>query len=401
MAMSNSSYARYNDEAVLTIRQFLRESDRDDLPDLATENLTIAATQWLIDQNDRWSKQYIGLRCLGMAQRLDLMISCDLVEPSSVAEILDSLRKKKIRPVGVGDAVNPNRRRQKEPGLRVRNAGLRKVIEYLAEESDEFGAWLAGYLKISSRIGWRPGEMMDIRLDGRILSASAEKYSRLNPYGADGLNKMGGSGDRGLFQRVEIRIGERYNKKILAALQAWIEGTEKWLKVYDGPQKLLAAMRERIRRACWHEKVKEFSPYATRHFAMASMKRSKRSREEIAAIVNHLSNRTAGENYAEARSGIRRAQSMFSVHPDRVAAVQLKARPFPRRAFAARRNASKRSSEYGWFPAGGAYLAARLPMSRLSSGEIFRHGFPAFGLRVVKARKRGSSRLDARNDYAD
>lgn len=103
----------------------------------------------------------------------------------------------------------------------------------------------------------------------------------------------------------------------------------------------MAAVRERLRSRCDDAKVTPFSPYDLRHFAIANMKKSKRSRQEIAAVVNHLSDRTAGEHYGKARSGFRRAKAMFSVAPERIAEVRRSARRFPKNKFGRRRKRQK------------------------------------------------------------
>ncbi|HTT48416.1 MAG TPA: hypothetical protein VMG39_10505, partial [Pseudolabrys sp.] len=329
---TNQTYERYNDEAALTINQFIHESDRDDLPDLDTPDLTIAATQWVLDQRDRWAKSYVTLKCLAMAQRVHVLTVCGLIPDASGEKLLHALKAERPRPAGTTDAMHPKKREQQKPSRTVRNRILRKVIASLCGDDDEFNMWIAGLLRIGSRNGWRPCELFGMRLDGNVLSGPAEKFSRVDTEGTENTEvskkKIGGPRDRGLFERLEIVVGERYPKKIIAALRAWTTRAPHWLEVYGGSQALLAAIRERIRRACEGEGVKLFSPYALRHFAIASMKRSGRGKAEIAAIVNHLSDRTAGENYGRGTSGIRRPRAMFSVAPARIAEVRKSKRSF-------------------------------------------------------------------------
>ncbi len=332
MTKSNQTYERYNDEAAFTINQFIHESDRDDLPDLDTPDLTIAATQWVLDQRARWAKSYVTLKCLAMAQRVQVLTVCGLIPEASGEKLLHALKEERPRPVGPNDAVHPKKRQQQKPSRSVRNRTLRKVIASLSGDDDEFNVWIAGSLRIGSRNGWRPCEQFGMRLDGNILSGPAEKFSRVDTEDTENTEaskkKIGGPHDRGLFERLEIVVGERYPKKIITALREWIARAPHWLQVYGGSEALLAAMRERINRACEREGVKAFPPYALRHFAIASMKRSGRSKAEIAAVVNHLSDRTAGENYRRGTSGIRRPRAMFSVAPARIAEVRKSKRSF-------------------------------------------------------------------------
>lgn len=340
MSTSDETYARYNDEVIMVVRQFGRESDRDDLPDLSTEDLVVAACRWVLSQHDRWGKDFIRIRCCALAQQVEILKSCDLIPNTEAAGLLQDLKTRRPRPVGSSDRVNPARRDQKtKNGTIVRNKALRAVIRLFANSDDKFDQWIAGLLKILSWIGWRPGEILNLLLLGRILSAPAEKFRRVPGENADEAKQKdgAGSGDRGLFERLEIRIGERYPENVLVALQRWIEEIARWCEVYDGEEPLMAAVRERIRRACNDVGVKPFSLYDLRHFAIANMKKSKRSRQEIAAVVNHLSDRTAGEHYGKARSGFRRPKAMFSVAPERIAEVRKSARRFPKNKFGRRR----------------------------------------------------------------
>jgi len=70
------------------------------------------------------------------------------------------------------------------------------------------------------------------------------------------------------------------------------------------------------------------APYALRHFAVSCMKRSGWSAAEIAAVVNHASDRTASERYGKGRNGIKRPRGLFRVDPARVARVRHSARKF-------------------------------------------------------------------------
>jgi hypothetical protein len=72
--------------------------------------------------------------------------------------------------------------------------------------------------------------------------------------------------------------------------------------------------------------MRPISLYTLRHFAIACMKASGLSREEIAVIINHASTRTATERYGRARTGTKRAKKMFRIDPWRLALVRNKAR---------------------------------------------------------------------------
>lgn len=180
MSMSDENYARYCNEATLTVRQFVRESERDDLPDLSSEDRLVAACRWALTQHDRWGKDFIRIRCCALAQQVETLKSCALIPDTEAAGLLQDLKEGRPRPVGSSDRINPARRDQKiKTGTIVRNKALRAVTTLFSESDDELDRWIAGLLKILSRIGWRPGEVLNLVLLGRILAAPAEKYRRV------------------------------------------------------------------------------------------------------------------------------------------------------------------------------------------------------------------------------
>lgn len=329
MEMSDKTYARYGEEAILAARQFVHETDRDDISDLSTEDKIVAACRWVLDQHDRWSKDHIRVKCVSMALQLEILLLCELISQPTGQLLLRSLQKQGPRPIGTSEQVNPNRRDQRaRNGVIIRTKALRKLEKRLIKSNEDFARWIAGFLIIASRLGWRPTELLDIILVGRILSAPAEKYRRGGGEFREG--PLGQAADRGLFECLEIRIGDRYPEKMLVALQSWIGQTAHWREIYGGNGPVI---RERLRRACKVLRILQFTPYDLRDFAIASMKCSGRSRQEIAAVVNHLSDRTAGENYGKARSGARRPRGMFSVDHGRVAMVRKSAREYPKGKF--------------------------------------------------------------------
>ena len=88
----------------------------------------------------------------------------------------------------------------------------------------------------------------------------------------------------------------------------------------------LCRAREQIANACEALGIRRICLSTLRHHAIACMKRSGYTRQEIAAIVNHASDRTAGEKYGKARTGSRRARKRLQIDPARIALVRTTAR---------------------------------------------------------------------------
>lgn len=319
---SDATYARYNSEGILLVRQFIKESDRADFGFMGQEVITVAACRWLLSQDHRWSASHVRLKCAIFTQRIELLAASEMIPNSEAEKLLTALKSQRPKPIVKGEARHPKRREQRAQSKVVRPRNLRKLVRHLIAQRDEFSSWIAGYLQIASRIGFRPGEMIAVQIKGRTLFAPAEKVTN----------------GRGLADTVEIIIGDDYPERFIVKLRAWIDGTSRWSKLYGGSEALRAAMRERIRRACEDRlRIPVVALYALRHFAIACFKKSGWSRAEIAAAVNHVSDRTAGERYGKGRNGIKRPRRLFRVDPARVARVRHSARKFVPLAESAKR----------------------------------------------------------------
>ena len=117
-----------------------------------------------------------------------------------------------------------------------------------------------------------------------------------------------------------------YPQPLIEKLAAWILATEHLAKDYAGRWNLREAARQQISRARKNLGIRPISLYTLRHHAIATLKKSGYTRQEIAAIVNHASDRTAGEKYGKARTGSRRARKRLQIDPARIALVRTTAR---------------------------------------------------------------------------
>lgn len=302
---SDATYAAYNVDVTMFIRQFGREIDRDDLFDMAYEDRTVAAAQWFLNSHGRWSLAYIRRTAAALSQRIELLGESELIPSSQARALLDALKNKR-----------PQSKRQKRRLAKsIRMADLRRLIEFFRDQGDRLSVWIAGYLQVASRIGWRPGEMVSLWLDGKNLCAFAEKHTN----------------ERSLCGICEIGLHE-YPRHLIEKLAAWILETERLANEHGGRWKLRDLVKKRISRACEKLGIRTISLYTLRHVAIASMKKSGLTREEIAVIVNHACTRTATERYGKARTGTKRAKKMFRIDPWRVSLIRGNARVFKPKA---------------------------------------------------------------------
>ncbi len=110
-----------------------------------------------------------------------------------------------------------------------RPAELRALIGYFRNKGDRFSRWIAGYIQLSSRIGWRPA----LRREGKFLRAPAEKCTN----------------ERGLTDVCEVDIST-YPARLIVELDQWIAQIDYWAKRYDGLWNLRVIINGRLATAC-------------------------------------------------------------------------------------------------------------------------------------------------------
>jgi integrase len=306
---SDETYARYNGVAIQFIGQFVNESRRTDLADLAYEDLSVAAAHSFLQSDGRWSREYIRQLAGVLTQWIEGIGNVELIPASQTQALLQAL--KEARPEPCPKTPNPKspKRKRRRPAKSITVVNLRRLIRYFRDLGDGFSLWIAGYLQVASRIGWRPGEVVDVWLDGIHLCARAEKDTN----------------ERGLYGMCEVGLHE-YPAHLIEKLEVWILETERLANEYDGRWNLREAAKKQISRACEDLRIRPISLSTLRHHAIACMKKSGLTREEIAVIVNHASTRTATERYGKARTGSKRAKKRFRIDPWRLTLVRKKAR---------------------------------------------------------------------------
>ena len=296
---SDATFALYNDDAVKFVRQFTRESERDDLVDLAQTDCIVAATKWFLNGHGRWSQAHIRRVAAALGQQIEQLGQCELIALSQARALLDGL--KNARP--------QSKRQRRRSAKSIKLADLRRLIGFFRDQGDHLNVWIAGYLQIASRLGWRPGEMFSVWIKDNYLCAFAEKHTN----------------ERSLCDICKIGL-HAYPRRLIEKLAAWIAETGELANERGGRWKFRDLVKKRIVRACDKLGIRPVSLYTLRHVAIASMKKCGLTPEQIAVIVNHAATRTATERYGKARTGTRRAKKLFRIEPALLARVRKTAR---------------------------------------------------------------------------
>jgi len=295
---TDRTYDRYHELARNLIAQYSRECPADDAS-IEYPERCLACADWFLGQTGRWSPAYTRQLSAALLQLVRPLGACELVDPRAADMVIDRLQNARPEP------GRPRFRPRKSAKL----TDIRRLERHLRVSKDPFDRWIAGYVTVATRIGWRPAELLDLRLDGTCLSAGAAKHTQ----------------GRGLCDRCEVHLNE-YSPALLQKLGAWIIETNHWIEHYGNKKILEDVMYKRIRDASRKVKIRPLSLYVFRHVAISNMKASGYSREEIAVLINHKSTRTATEKYGKKRHGVRRARKRFGVSPLRLELVKKNAR---------------------------------------------------------------------------
>ncbi len=284
---------------------------------------------------------------LALEQELEGLLEYDTFDPDSrEGQLLQRLKKdrpasiKKMKTAKAKEVAHQKKvaakkkraagkkRKKRRKSLPVQE--LRELVGYFRSRNDEFSLWIAGYIIIASRLGWRPGEIINLHREGNLIRSAAAKHTN----------------NRGLTDTCEVDIGaylERArlikNASLASEIDRWIADARKWEAHYEGQKKLLAVINGRLATASKNCEIARVCSYTFRHFAIACLKASKFTCAEIAVIINHASDRTAGEHYGKRHHGVKRPKKMLGFDPLRLLLVRNRARKFDRPAVSAKESA--------------------------------------------------------------
>jgi integrase len=324
---SYQTIAVYNADAIKFVAKYCREREPDAC-DMPHETRVCLAVRSFLRSHNIWSANYIRRLAAALYQQVELLVLMELIpdDPNNPeGSLLWLLKNKRPDPVKKGKKGDQGKKTKQRKKYRksVKLTELRQLIEYFRDRADGFSLWIAGYIILASRLGWRPGEMLMLQREGHFLRAAAEKHTN----------------GRGLTDTCEIDIGAYFEKSRLfkspsltSEFDKWIADTRKWEAYYGGLAGLQDNINSRLATACKKCKIKRVCTYTFRHFAISCLKASGFSRAEIAVIVNHATDRTAAEHYGRRRDGFKRAKKMLRFNNARLPFVRRRAREFDRSA---------------------------------------------------------------------
>jgi hypothetical protein len=155
-----------------------------------------------------------------------------------------------------------------------------------AHKTDMVNKALCLFVQLAPRFGLRPCEYERARIVGRTLVILNAKFSNARAPGVD---------RRICLERVPEKL-VRGIDQLIGMIRALVEKHGSWQKLHD-------ILAERLARICRRLRLVRISLYSLRHAAIATWKKAKLSRVEIAAMAGHISVKTASRHYAPSRHG--------------------------------------------------------------------------------------------------
>jgi hypothetical protein len=230
---SAETIAAYEQQTRRLVDQWQREKPND-----AATSPLVQTVRWFLNEHARWAGNTIRLYANALEQEMGRMLEFDSFDPDSEEALLlrrlkndrpspvvKTKKSGKAKVVAHQQKVAAKKKRKSKPRKSIPVSELRQLIRYFRSRDDEFSNWIAGYIILASRLGWRPGEMLILQREGHFLRAAAEKHTN----------------GRGLTDTCEIDIGAYFarsrlfkNVHLASELDKWTADTRKWEAHYGG-----------------------------------------------------------------------------------------------------------------------------------------------------------------------
>lgn len=145
---------------------------------------------------------------------------------------------------------------------------------------------LLGFVELEPSYGLRPCEWERARIGGPTLIVQNAKYSNHRA--------------PGIARRIPL---ERVPKRLVMGAATLIGMIKRLVEKHGSWENVHNILAERLARICKRLGLVRIALYSLRHAAIATWKRSKLSRVEIAATAGHISIKTAARHYAPSKHG--------------------------------------------------------------------------------------------------
>lgn len=235
----------YERETGRLVAQYQREN-----PDDVLRAPLVQTARWFLNEHARWAGNTIRLYANALKQEMGRMLEFDTFDPDSQEALLlrrlkddrpnpfvKTTRSKKAKVVAHQQKVAAKKKKKRKPRKSIPVSELRELIRHFRSGEDEFSLWIAGYIILASRIGWRPGEMLVLQREGYLLRAVAEKHTN----------------GRGLMDNCEIDLSAYFERSrliksvsLISELDKWIADIRKWERYYGGLSGLHGNINSRL-----------------------------------------------------------------------------------------------------------------------------------------------------------
>jgi integrase len=171
---------------------------------------------------------------------------------------------------------------------------LQLIVDYLDRHASKWSFVTSIWLQTAVLTGLRPSEWQSARLELQEAGMSILKV----------LNAKKSNGRANGDERTLI-LGEMTNDQIILIktqieIVLSVEKANLWDRYYRDCRRTL----NQVTRALWPNRVSYPSLYSGRHQFAANAKKAGLSKIEVAALMGHASDETAGSHYGKKRSGV-------------------------------------------------------------------------------------------------
>ena len=260
---------------------------------------------WFSAQDHRWSRATTRSYLAALCQMIRDLEAIKRITPQRREQLLIMLTElRRPKPYGGPPRYAACKRKN------VKQEEVQKISEAALKRGRPDDLLLVDLLRHGPLLGLRPAEWCEANMhDGNLIVANGKRTN-----------------GRACGEARTIELGSMYDEYERDNLNRFIGSMRSLTQKNDTldeiqREKLLARLRMRLRRTSVAAGVRPIAPYSLRHCAIANMKQTMSS-IDVAGMVGHGSDRTAGRHYAKRRSGWRLSADVGHPSEETVARVR-------------------------------------------------------------------------------